>query len=194
MDNITADKLLLLAIFFVPGFIYIKFYRLLVAEVRADFSKDLYEAIGYSFLNAILFSYPLFLIHSKNYIQTCTILYFLIMALIILVSPVLLATAYSKLTQSKWYFKRMIAPTKSAWDSFFSKRESYFVIITLKNGRRVGGKYGMNSYSSTYPNPKEIFIEQVWKLNSNNGFESVVSQTEGMLITENEISTIEFYI
>jgi len=88
----------------------------------------------------------------------------------------------------------MINPTKSAWDSFFSNRESYYVIVTLKNGRKIGGKYGKNSFSSTYPNPEELYLEELWKLNENGGFESKESQTEGILITEQEISTIEFYI
>jgi hypothetical protein len=76
----------------------------------------------------------------------------------------------------------------------FSRRESYYVIVTLKNGKRIGGKYGLNSYSSTYPNPEGIYLEEVWKLNDEYGFDEIVDQTEGILITENEISTIEFYI
>ena len=89
----------------------------------------------------------------------------------------------------------MINPTKSTWDLFFSKRESYFIIVTLKNGSKIGGKYGLNSISSTYPCPKEIYIEEVWKLNDkNNGLDKIIEQTEGILITENEISTIEFFI
>ena len=88
----------------------------------------------------------------------------------------------------------MINPTKSAWDSFFSKRESYYVIVTLKNGRKIGGKYGRNSFSSTYPNPEELYLEELWQLNERNGFENIEPKTEGILITEQEISTIEFYL
>ena len=194
MENLTFDKILLITIFFVPGFIYLKAYRLLIAETKTDFSKDLYEALGYSFLNAIIFSYPIFIIHRDGLINNHPVSYFLILGLIVIVAPIIGAVIFQMLSKKKWYSRFLITPTKSSWDSFFSNRESYFVIITLKNGRKIGGKYGLKSYSSTYPNPKEIYIEEVWELNEKNGFIKKVEQTEGILITENEISTIEFFI
>ena len=195
MGAITFDKILLLTIFFVPGFVYLKAYRLFIAETRTDFSKDLYEAIGYSFLNALIFSYPLFKIHSDKFIDRYPVWYFVVMFSVIVIAPIIYAMIFNIIAKRKWFSRFLINPTKSAWDSFFSKRESYFVIVTLKNGKKIGGKYGLNSYSSTYPNPKEIYLEEVWKLNDKeDGFDVVVDQTEGVLITENEISTIEFYI
>ena len=194
MEDITFDKILLLTIFFVPGFIYLKVYRLFFAEIKTDFSKDLYEAFGFSFLNAIVFSYPIFLIYQNGLLENAPFFYYLTLIFIVLIAPILSAWIFHKLSRKKWFSRFLINPTKSAWDSFFSNRKSYYVIVTLKNGRKVGGKYGLSSFSSTYPNPKEIYIEEVWKLNKNYGFEYKVEQTEGVLITENEISTIEFFI
>ncbi|MGQ1948720.1 DUF6338 family protein [Geofilum sp. OHC36d9] len=194
MGDLTFDKILLLTIFFVPGFIYLKAYRLFIAETKTDFSKDFYEAIGFSFLNALIFSYPLFKIHNDNFIENNPVLYFIFLGLIILIAPIIAAFLFHLLSKKKIFSKYLITPTKSAWDSFFSKRESYYVIVTLKNDRKIGGKYGTNSYSSTYPIPKELYIEEVWELNKKDGFVKKIEQTEGMLITENEISTIEFFI
>mgnify|MGYP001243158112 FL=1 len=78
MEAITFDKILILTIFFVPGFVYLKAYRLFIAESRTDFSKDLYEAIGFSFLNALIFAYPLYLIHTDNFLDKTPFWYFLI--------------------------------------------------------------------------------------------------------------------
>lgn len=194
MDFLTIDKILLLAIFFVPGFIYLKTYRLFIAEIKTDFSKDLYEALGFSFLNAIVFSYPLYIIHAEDLITSHPILYFLSLIAVIVIAPIIWAFLFYTISKRKWFSRFMIAPTKSAWDSFFSKRESYYCIVTLKNGRKIGGKYGLSSFSSTYPNPKEIYLEEVWKLNKRGGFTTKINQTEGILITENEIETIEFFI
>lgn len=194
MGDLTFDKILLATIFFLPGFIYLKAYRLFFSEVKTDFSKDLYEAIGFSLINAIIFSIPLYYITSSNFLQRYSVLYFTVLFFIVIVAPIIWAFSFYVLSQKKWFIKVMINPTKSAWDSFFSKRESYFVIITLKNGKKIGGKYGLTSYSSTYPASKEIYIQEVWKLDEKDGFEHKVEQTEGMLITENEISTIEFFI
>ncbi|MBI9038692.1 MAG: hypothetical protein JEY97_11210 [Bacteroidales bacterium] len=194
MEILNFENLVVLTIFFVPGFVYLKAYRLFIAETKTDFSKDLYEAIGFSFLNAILFSYPIYLIHHINLIVNYPFLYFLSLALIIVIFPIFFAFIFQKVSEKRWFGKFMINPTKSAWDSFFSKRKSYFVIVTLKNGRKIGGKYGKNSFSSTYPNPEELYLEELWELNKNNGFKKIEPQTEGILITEKEISTIEFYL
>ena len=194
MFELTFNNILLLTIFFVPGFIYLKVYRLFLAETKTDFSKDLYEAIGVSLINAIIFAYPLLLILNENLIDKNPFEYFAILIPIITIAPIIWVLLFHFITKKKWFSIYMISPTKSAWDSFFSQKESYYVIVTLKNGRKIGGKYGLNSLSSTYPSNKEIYLEEVWKLNDKNGFENKVEQTEGILITENEISTIEFYI
>ena len=195
MGDLTIAKILLFALFFVPGFIYLKAYRLFIADIKTDFSKDLYEAMGFSFINGIVFSYPLYLINSTDFISKYTFLYFFILFCIVILAPIFWALLFHCISKKSWFNKYMINPTKSTWDLFFSKRESYFIIVTLKNGSKIGGKYGLNSISSTYPCPKEIYIEEVWKLNDkNNGLDKIIEQTEGILITENEISTIEFFI
>jgi hypothetical protein len=194
MEYITYDKILLISIFFVPGFIYLKAYRLFFAETNTDFSKDLYEAIGFSFLNAIVFSYPLYLIHVTQLLSKHPLVYFLIVIFIVIIAPFLYAFIFQRISKKKWFSRFLVSPTKSAWDSFFSNRESYYVVVTLKSGRKIGGKYGLKSYSSTFPNPKEIYLQEVWKLNEKNGFENIMPQTEGILISESEISTIEFFI
>lgn len=192
MENFTIDKILLMSIFFVPGFVYLKAYRLFFAETKTDFSKDLYEAIGSSFMIAGIFSYPLYVINNHEFIKSHTFIYFAIMFLVIFIVPIIGAKSYNIIVDKKWFNKRMINPTKSPWDNLFSKRESYWVIITLKNGRIIGGKFNKGSYASVYPNPKEIYLKEIWKLNVNNGFVKVRNRTEGIIITENEISTIEF--
>lgn len=195
MEAFTIDKILLLTIFFVPGFVYLKTYRLLIADIKTDFSKDLYEAIGYSFLNSLVFAYPLYLINDSDFISNHAFCYYLILLSIVVLVPISFVFLYHYITKKKLFNKHLINPTKTAWDSFFSKRESYYVIVTFKNGRRVGGKYGLNSHASTYPSPKDIYLEEVWKLNKySNGFIKAKNNTEGIFITENEISTIEFFI
>ena len=45
------DKFLLFLLFFVPGFVSIKVFDLLVPDERRDFQSAVSEAIGYSALN-----------------------------------------------------------------------------------------------------------------------------------------------
>lgn len=180
--------------FFIPGFIYLKTYRLFVADHKTDFSKDWFEAIGISIINFIVFSFLIYRITNQNFIDNYTFCYFLIFAFIILIAPIIWSFSFYKISQTKWFSRFLINPTKSAWDSFFSKKESYYVIITLKNEVKIGGKYGLNSFSSVFPHTNEIYLEEIWELNGKGGFDKKIEQTAGILITENEISTIEFYL
>ena len=51
MNIWEADKLVLFLIFFIPGFVSIKVYDLLIPGEQRDFSKSILEVIGYSALN-----------------------------------------------------------------------------------------------------------------------------------------------
>ncbi|HOO95865.1 MAG TPA: DUF6338 family protein [Proteiniphilum sp.] len=194
MESLTLDKIILIAVFFIPGFIYLKAYRLFIAETNTDFSKDLYEAIGFSFINAIIFSYPIYLINQDNFFNKNALWYFIIIGFIVLITPVVWALIFYLISKKKWFSRYLVTPTKSAWDEFFSKRECYWVIVTLKNGRKIAGKYGMKSIASTYPLPNDIYLEDIWTLNDDNKFGDSIEKNEGILITSNEISTIEFFI
>lgn len=194
MTGLTVENIVLLVTFFIPGFIYLKSYRLFVPDTKNDFSKEWYEALGISIINFILFSYPIFKLNKSDFLGHYPFTYFLLFGLMIIIAPILWAFIFYKITCKKWFSRFLINPTKSAWDSFFSQRESYYVIVTLKNGRKIGGKYGMKSYSSVFPQKNDIYIEELWKLNKKDGFKYKIEQTQGILITEGEISTIEFYI
>ena len=118
MENFTIDKIILLAVFFVPGFIYLKAYRLFFAEVRTDFSKDFYEAVGFSFLNGVVFSYPLYLINNSDFISNYTFWYFFILLFIVLIAPFLFAKLFHLISKLKCFNRLIINPSKSVWDSF----------------------------------------------------------------------------
>jgi hypothetical protein len=100
---------------------------------------------------------------------------------------------FYKISKAKWYTKRLLTPNNSAWDDFFSQWEDYWVIVTLKSGRKIAGKYACKSYTSGFPAPKEIYLEEEWMLNKQGLFKKKREQTQGILICENEISTIEFF-
>ena len=63
----SIDTIQLLSYFFVPGFISMKVYDLLVPRTLSrDFSKDVYEAFGYSFINFLV----VYLIISNDWVNS----------------------------------------------------------------------------------------------------------------------------
>jgi hypothetical protein len=63
----------------------------------------------------------------------------------------------------------------------------------LKNGRKVGGWFGGKSFASSYPNTPELYLEEAYHINADGGFDEPFQKSDGILITESEISTIEFF-
>lgn len=193
MDILSIDKLVLFLFFFVPGFISLKFYQILFADEKVDFSKNLYEAIGISCINFSIFFWIVYYINRPEFVKIYPVFYYIITLVIIFVTPILLTWLLSKILKTKVFQKHFVSPEKVPWDWHFSKRQSYWVIVTLKDGRRIGGKFGLNSRASATPKLKEIYIEDIWRLDQNCKFIESIKRNKGVLITEDNILTIEFF-
>lgn len=193
MDIWQIDKLALFLIFFIPGFISIKVYDLLVPSEQRDFSKSLFEAIGYSSLNFAALFWLIILIHSGNFYVNHKIWYFIFLFLIIFVAPVLWPILFLKSSSWRPISKYIIHPFQKPWDYVFSKREPRWVIIHLKDGRKIGGKYDTNSFSSSYPSEEQIYLEEVWELDDNGKFKKPIERSKGIIVLSKEILGIEFF-
>ncbi len=89
MDIWQIDKLLLFLVLFVPGFISMRVYDLLIPGERRDFSNCLFEAIGYSALNFAALSWFIVLVHSAGFPAAHPVWYGLSLAFILFVAPAL---------------------------------------------------------------------------------------------------------
>ena len=87
MDIWNADKLTLFLVFFLPGFISIKVYDLMVPGERRDFSKSLLEAISYSTLNFAALFWLIAVIQNGNFYRSHFVLYSLSVAIIMVGVP-----------------------------------------------------------------------------------------------------------
>jgi len=47
--------------------------------------------------------------------------------------------------------KHIDHPIQKPWDYVFSKKKSFWVIVHLKDGRRIGGRFGTNSFILLLP-------------------------------------------
>ena len=75
----------------------------------------------------------------------------------------------------------------------FSRKKSYWVKVTLTNGKVVGGKYASNSFASSAPSEEQIYLEQSWIIKDKGGFERAKINTAGILIKHDEITYLEFF-
>jgi len=193
MDIWQIDKVVLFLVLLIPGFISIKVYNLLVPSARKNFSESLFEVIGYSCLNFAALSWLIILIHSGNFYTKYKVSYFMLLFLIIFIIPVLWPFLFLKLSSWSSIAKHIIHPIQKPWDYVFGKREAFWVIVHLKDGRKIGGRFDINSFASSYPAEEQIYLEEVWRLDENGGFIEPIERSKGILVLSKEILLVEFF-
>lgn len=190
----AVENIIYLLYFFVPGFLSLQVYQLLIADSKTDYSKNLYKAIGISLCYFILIPLPIKCMLEVNNNKTFSFLHYLINLIFLFVIPILTTFLFCNIIKSNSKNLRLfIHPNKTPWDRLFSKQKACFMIVTLKNGIKIAGRYGGNSITSAYPRAKEIYLEETLLLDENNSFKRSDFPNNGVLITGEEILTIELF-
>lgn len=168
---------------------------LFVPGERRDFSKSFLEAMGYSALNFALLSWLIFLIHKKQLYESHEVWYFFLIFIIMFVAPVLWTFLLIRLRSWRRVAKYVVHPIQKPWDYVFGKGESHWIIVHLKDGRRIGGKYHdrKKSFVSSAPADEQIYLEEVWKLDSEGSFIKPVERSAGVIVLRDEILAVEFF-
>lgn len=192
MDISGVDKLYLVVLFVIPGFIGMKFYGIAVAGDKLDASKAVVDAIAFSCLNYAMFSWLIYWVQTSNLKFDYPVAYVACWVFVLLFAPILCAAALIALRHSKMVARWLPHPTGKAWDYIFSRREQFYLIITLKSGKRLGAAYGPGSFASSFPCEEQIYVEEVWDVDEAQGFTRVHTNSRGMLISGANIESIEF--
>ena len=193
MSILEVDKLLIFIGFVIPGFISIKVFDLLHPSESIDSTKKVIEAVTYSCFNYALLFIPMYFIETMGVKNNSPVLYGLFYLFVLLIFPILVAFAISKIRQCDFVQKKAPHPIKMPWDFVFKQRQWYWVIVELKDGTKVGGKYAEHSFTSSHPAPEQIYLEEKWVLEEDDSFERVRGGTAGVLIAADQIATIELF-
>jgi len=192
MDITTPDRLILVVLFVIPGFVAMKVYAILSSAPRLDASKAIIDAVAFSCCNYAVFAFPIYWMRHVGLATSKPEVYAIAWVGIILIGPLLLAVSVFSLRRWKWMNRWLPHPVDRAWDYIFGKRESFYLIITLTSGKRIGATYGSNSFASSYPADPEIYVEEAWDVDDAEGFIRRHTKTRGLLITGSAIESIEF--
>lgn len=193
MDILETNKLVLFLAFVMPGFISIKVYNLLYKTNLINSSEMIIDAITYSSINYALWFVPIGLIENNKIQTEYPVYYTFFYGFILLVSPILLAYFWGLLREKGVFQNKLAHPISKPWDYVFKQRKQYWVLIKLKNGEFIGGKYASASFTSSYPAEEQIYLEETWVLNKENMFERPVEKSAGIIIMSNEISYVELF-
>ena len=189
MPELTTENLLLIALFIAPGYIAIKAYTLLAgASALREFNLVVFESCVIGLFNFALWSWMLDLQPEFNLIR------FLIIAWIAIGAPLLYAWLYRYIRTRSFTLKWLTHPSPTSWDFVFAKRKSYWVVAHLKEGQQVAGFFGGESFASTGPGSKDLYLEQAWKLDDEGKFKEQIPNHKGILIKADDCVVLEFFV
>jgi Family of unknown function (DUF6338) len=193
MDIWEENKLVLFVAFVIPGFVSLKVYELLFLRTSKDTANQLIDAVAYSCLTyAILFP-AIYYVNSSKIESTHPIWFGFFWFFVLFIAPVIWVCALLLIRRSSFLQRWLPHPTEHPWDYVFGNKKPYWVIITMKDGKRLGGKYGYNSFSSSGTSKEQIYFEETWELNADGGFERAKDTTGGTLVVSSDIESIEFF-
>lgn len=85
-------------------------------------------------------------------------------------------------------------PTPTAWDYAYRGMGRAFVRALTADGQWIGGYFGDDSFASSFPEPRELFLEQGFMMNEDGSFGYAVENTTGVYIRCDDIRVIEFLV
>lgn len=193
MDIWEANKLFLFIAFVIPGFISLKTYELLSPSATRESDKLLIDAVAYSSINYALLLWPIYSVETHQIRQSHPTAYVLFYVFVLMIAPIAWAYVLKKLRTTEFFQRSMPHPTAKPWDFVFAQRKPHWVIVTLKDGKRVAGRYDSASFASSAPAAEQLYLEENWVLNDDGGFDRPRNETGGILILSSEIVTVEFF-
>jgi hypothetical protein len=191
---LQPNSVLGILLFLVPGFVAFKLDQQLRPQTLRNATDSILEIIAYSLVNDLLWS-PVFNFAALQGFPT-SVKSWLFTIVVVVVSPTILTIAYSfgvNVLASKGVIP---SPIAKPWDHFFSrvaKGKEIGVILTLRDGARIGGVYRPPAFASSFPANEQLFLAETWLIDDGGGFERQIKDSAGMMIDKDDILILEFY-
>jgi len=190
MPKIELKNLFLFICFVVPGFISLKIWSLLVASKDKRTSEYIIDAISYSCLNFAFFAWLIIPTSKSSFPNNSPFLLWLIIVFVLFIMPIIWPFIIFKVFNSKWLLGIIVNPIPTAWDILFSKCENLFVLVHLKDGSLIGGKYGG---ASSFPHEHDIYLSEIWKIDENGIFQEKIEDSKGAWFDKEAFTYLEFF-
>ena len=194
----TFNTVLFTAIFIVPGFIWSTVLSMLVPRRSQATELRAIEFLTLSCVNHGLWIWLLVPLLSGDFLRARPFTTGIVLILPVLVSPVFLGLVSAHLSQNdrvkhllaRFGF-RTIHPSPTAWDYHFSRAHPYWVIVTLRDGSRVYGWFGSNSFAGDAATERDLYLESVF-VPMDSGDWAPVEDSGGIIIKAEQIAAAEF--
>ena len=192
MQISTFDALLYTSVALLPGFIICGIVDAINPPSKQPEYKYFLKCLLYSIISCGCWSWLLYMINESTRITP--IGRWILMVITSIVGSSFIGFIIAVVKQKEIIRKiadrlkiNTFPSTPTAWDYFFSKQEPCFVIVTLLDGKILQGWYGGDSFASSSPEERDIYLE----LNFNENWEPD-KEGLGVYIQKDQIKYIEF--
>jgi len=196
----SLNAVVVIILFIIPGFITDRIIALTIPRAKRDSTEIILTAITFSCINYAIFSWLILLMIFKGFPSRYETWFIFSWLGILLIGPIIEGFAFNWLVNSKLYRKlfgllklKNIQLIPKSWDYHFGKEEPCWILLTLKDGTKIGGFFGSDSFASSFPAEEDLYIEELWEIDEKGKFKQPVQNSGGCLIRRNEINFMEFF-
>ena len=193
MDGILSlENLSIVMAFVVPGFIALSVRSQFIIGIAAFDPRE--RLLSYVAISVVYGTLVLRLVGPAQILNSTWIF-----LLVLFIGPVFLGVILGINIQND-FFRRVLSslglftvhPVPTAWDWKFGRSlKEQWVLATLKNGVSFTGLYGRESFAAFSPEERDLYIQWIYDINEDGTWS--FAGKKGVLITADEVSTIEFW-
>lgn len=175
----STAKLLFLLAFILPGIISTKVYHLKCPGEGSTVKESIFEIFAFSAVNfTLMFPFIAQIGKTADLWEAWGWVILCFFAAPIL-WPVLLVYLLNRCAR----YGLILSRSQTAWDYFFSRAKSgCWIIIHLKNGEKIGGRFSKNSYASAFPRNGHIYVEELWSVDDDLNFIVQLPGNQGIIL------------
>jgi hypothetical protein len=199
MPDFKGDEnFLLILLFVVPGLVAVSVRSRFITG-RAPSAKE--NILNFVVLSFVYYALVIFFIEPAFSVKEPWIARALVWISLLLVGPAIFGFLLGVAIQKEWFTRladkanlTIVHVIPAAWDWRFGSvpRGGMFVMVTLTSGERVAGFFGSNSFASSDPSERDIYVEEEYTVTDNGDWE-VREEKVGVLISAKEIRYVEFW-
>jgi hypothetical protein len=191
--TLTPVQFWALIVLFLPGFLSLKLHRLLDRRSTTA-AEALIDVVGFSLLNALVFAWPIYLNSqylAERHPEWVPILGNAVLSCVI--GPILWPVMMRLVQRFALRGGLLLGEQKTAFDAYFSTDNPCWVIVHLRDGERIGGYFGGDSFASAHPHPGDLYLEELWNLDADGHFREPVLNSKGAIFHRSDYIWLEFF-
>lgn len=194
MDIKDAKDLPLLLALLAPGFIILWFRSRVIEGAAPEFKKEL---LYFALASAAYYGLVAPLFDVAVGVRLPPVIWSILFYFAV---PVLLGVAVGWVTQrdleyawAEQFGMHFAHRVPTAWDFRFGRlAEGAYILITLKDGSTVAGRWARGSFASSAKDGKDIYVAEVWEVPATGGWVQL-TPPRGLLLSGDDIRYVESF-